>query len=247
MEAESAMRALKELQKTQLSIIRLQVSIGGSEPRNGGKRNSDASTAGGFEDATPASLEAELTHYKVCVPAPFQEHFKKLRFSYIEQVTKEKFLRQLTSDNPTYIEHAENAELEARLVQQKASLQAQKAEVAEMSEELERRGRELAQRYETVELQKTEFASLPDKIEGLEATIEQLRTSHPSPAKTAPHLSLPLPATKALLSEGEAEVAALDAQLASLQARLLAKSRELSKLEAELKPLELQKMGTVAA
>ena len=61
------MRALKELQKTQLSIIRLQQSIGGSEPQNGGKRNSDASTAGGFDDATPASLEAELTHYKVCV------------------------------------------------------------------------------------------------------------------------------------------------------------------------------------
>jgi len=183
----------------------------------------------------------------VLTPAPFQEHFKKLRFSYIEQVTKEKFLRQLTSDNPTYIEHAENAELEARLVQQKASLQAQKTEVAGMTEELERRGRELAQRYETVELQKTELASLPDEIEGLEATIGQLRTSHPSPAKTAPHLSLPLPATKALLSEREAEVATLDAQLASLQARLPAKSRELSKLEAELKPLELQKMGTVAA
>jgi len=65
MEADSAMHALEELQKTQLSIIRLQKSIGGSESHNGGKRNSDASMADGFEDATPASLEAELTHYKV--------------------------------------------------------------------------------------------------------------------------------------------------------------------------------------
>jgi len=126
-------------------------------------------------------------------------------------------------------------------------LQTQKAEVADMVVELERKGRELAQRHETVQFQKGEFQSLPDKIEGLDATIEQLRTSHPSPAKIASHLSLPLPATKELLSEREAEVAALDAQLASLQAQLPPKARELVRLESELKPLELQKMGTVAA
>lgn len=75
-----------------------------------------------------------------------KELFTKLRFSYVEQVTKEKFLRAIVSDDPAVVEPAENAELEALLAEQKAALKAQKAEVAGLIAEIERRGRELSQR-----------------------------------------------------------------------------------------------------
>jgi hypothetical protein len=75
-----------------------------------------------------------------------QELFSKLRFSYLEQVTKEKFLRAIVGDPPQIVEHQDNVELEAKLVDVKAELKAQKTEVSGMVEELEARGRDLSRR-----------------------------------------------------------------------------------------------------
>lgn len=75
-----------------------------------------------------------------------QELFSKLRFSYLEQVTKEKFLRSIVGDPPLIVEPAENLELEAQLADIKAVLKEQKAAVATMVVELEARGRNLAMR-----------------------------------------------------------------------------------------------------
>jgi hypothetical protein len=77
-----------------------------------------------------------------------QELFSKLRFSYIEQVTKERFLRAITSETPLFVEPHENARMEAQLLEEKATLKAQKDEVAKMVAELEIRGKELAAREE---------------------------------------------------------------------------------------------------
>lgn len=75
-----------------------------------------------------------------------QELFSKLRFSYLEQVTKEKFLRSIVGDPPLIIEQAENLELETQLKDIKAVLKEQKADVARMIEDLEARGRDLCRR-----------------------------------------------------------------------------------------------------
>lgn len=71
--------------------------------------------------------------------------FSKLRFSYVEQLTKENFLRKITSPEPPFIESQENQELEARLAKAKAELKSQKTEIAELIAELDRKGRELSQ------------------------------------------------------------------------------------------------------
>ena len=75
-----------------------------------------------------------------------KELFSKLRFSYIEQVTKEKFLRAITSDVPLFVEPAENARLEQQLAEEKVALKAQKSEVEELVKQLEAQGKELAKR-----------------------------------------------------------------------------------------------------
>jgi hypothetical protein len=75
-----------------------------------------------------------------------QELFSKLRFSYIEQVTKERFLRAITSETPLFVEPRENARLETQLAEEKVALKAQKEEVAKMVDQLEVRGKELAAR-----------------------------------------------------------------------------------------------------
>lgn len=49
-------------------------------------------------------------------------------------------------DPPLIVEHQENVEIESQLAEVKASLKAQKIEVAEMVTELERSGRDLTRR-----------------------------------------------------------------------------------------------------
>ncbi|KAK8230662.1 hypothetical protein HDK90DRAFT_456117 [Phyllosticta capitalensis] len=239
---ETAIQRLHELQKNQnTSIIELSNDFGPKPSSDATKRNSTGSEASA-DDAdhatSPATLQADLIHYK--------ELFSKLRFSYVEQTTKEKFLTALTTDPPEFVEPQENLELEAQLVEVKASLKAQKLQVAETLAQLERRGRELSQRYESIQLRTSQLSALPAQIADLDATISSLRASSaPDPAN--PSLSLPLPETLKVLQEREAEAAALDKQLASLQAAVPRKTRELERLEAELKPLEMQRNGTVAA
>ncbi|KAF5004337.1 hypothetical protein F66182_16048, partial [Fusarium sp. NRRL 66182] len=125
-----ALEKIQDLQKGQdvesntLAILRISEPITSSLdvdgiPRSPSKRTSDASIVSD-ENPTPASLEADLTHYK--------ELFSKLRFSYLEQVTKEKFLRGIVGDPPLVVGHNENVELEATLAEAKQQLQQRKEE-----------------------------------------------------------------------------------------------------------------------
>lgn len=221
-----------------LSIIRITDAIAAqsaSAEDNGTNRTSDVSTStNAYDDTSPASLRAELAHY--------QELFSKLRFSYIEQVTKEKFLRAITSEDPLFVEPAENAELESRLIIEKEGLAVQKEEVKKLTDMLEEKGKELAKRYEMVSLQKQHLDALPATILELQEDINKLREQHPSPVKsTNPMLNLPLDQTQALLAQKQAELAALNSQRASLQKAVDAKNKEVNRLDQELVPLQNQK------
>ena len=98
--------------------------------------------------------------------------------------------------------------------------------------------------YEAVQLQSTQLASLPPQITSLNETLASLRETiqknAPSTSDSS-SLSLPLDATKALLSEKQKELEALDQQIKSLQQALPQKTRELEKAENELKLVEAQK------
>ncbi|KAL9592189.1 MAG: hypothetical protein Q9179_006970, partial [Wetmoreana sp. 5 TL-2023] len=140
--------ALNDLQSQPLSIIRLSESI--SSTPNPAHENSNTNAHPRTSDIsldhepspTPASLAADASHYR--------DLFSKLRFSYLEQVTKEKFLRAIVGDPPLIVENAENIELESQLREIKVVLKEQKDMVARMVAELEGKGRQLARRYEGV-------------------------------------------------------------------------------------------------
>ncbi len=90
------LRTVDDLQaRHEISIIKLSEPISSAiaeASSNGGvntARTSDASISS-LDNLTPASLEADLEHYR--------ELFAKLRFSYVEQVTKEKFIRAIVGD-----------------------------------------------------------------------------------------------------------------------------------------------------
>ncbi|KAG9245352.1 hypothetical protein BJ878DRAFT_574932 [Calycina marina] len=233
---EEAIEALQKSQSSyEFSILKLSEPISGSVKQTG-ERTSDVS-ADAFENPTPASLEADLAHYK--------ELFIKLRFSYLEQVTKEKFIRAIVGEPPLVVEHQENVELEETLAKSKAALKAQKAGVAELVAELEKTGRELCARYQKIQLQTTQLQELPEKIEGLQARIEELKVSQ-QPG-SSPTLNLPLEKTLTLVDEKERERAELDRQLGQLQVMVPRKIRELERLNAELQPLEAKRLASTTA
>ncbi|KAL8796779.1 MAG: hypothetical protein Q9195_000862 [Heterodermia aff. obscurata] len=238
-DASETLASLAALQEQPLSIIRLSEPI--SAPQSSTTRTSDASNSA-LDNPTPASLEADLSHYK--------ELFSKLRFSYLEQVTKEKFLKAIVGEPPQIVDHQENIELEAELAEVKAVLKAQKEDVANMVKELDEEGRELSRRYETVQLQTTLLSSLPSQIASLNSTLASLQdTVQPSTSLTTSpsSLSLPLDATVALVQQRQAELADLDQRLKSLQQALPPKQRELERAENDLRALEAQKEIAVQA
>ncbi|KAI9689208.1 MAG: hypothetical protein M1822_000946 [Bathelium mastoideum] len=229
---------LEELQKPENpAIIRLSEPFSAEDHANNAKRESDIS-ADARENTSVVNLEAELAHYK--------DLFSKLRFSYVEQVTKEKFLRAIASDPPLLVEPHENSELEAQLQEVKAELKTEKEGVAQLTQELETRGRELAQRHERIRLHTAELASLPTTLADLYNAVAHLRTTTSS-LSTNPSLNLPLSATLTLKAQKEAQLETLNTQLAQLQAGIPHQSHELERLQKDLEQLDAQKQGTVAA
>lgn len=70
---DNVIQGLRALQDTPLSVIRLSEPIGAASSTN---RSSDASDTA-FENPSPASLEADLNHYKVSYESVNIIHMKR--------------------------------------------------------------------------------------------------------------------------------------------------------------------------
>lgn len=241
--AQEALDALNSLDSShQLSILRLSepisTDLAAQQQALQQQRTSDVSNTS-LDAPTPASLEADLTHYR--------ELFAKLRFSYVEQVTKEKFIRAIVGDPPLIVSPQENVDMELQNSVAKAELKALKTEVVTMVEELEKKGRELAKRYEGVKLQTTKLGQLPAQIEGLEEAVQELRATHAEKIHENPEMNLPLQKTLDLIEEKKRQRDELDRTLEQLQSQVPRKKKELDRLQAELQPLETKRANSTAA
>jgi DNA repair exonuclease SbcCD ATPase subunit len=246
----AALKTLRSLSSSrEISILKLSepitsASTGASASTSGTtaeqQRTSDVSNSS-LNAPTPATLEADLSHYR--------ELFAKLRFSYVEQVTKEKFIRAIVGDPPLIVTPQENLDLERDNAAAKAELKALKNEVADMVAELESRGRDLATRYEAVRLETTRLEELPGQIAGLEDAIADLKEANAETlsANPNPELNLPLAKTTDLVESRKRQRDELDRQLDQLKAQVPRKKKELERLQAELQPLEAKKATSTAA
>lgn len=233
-----SLEALEGLQSShEFSIIKLSEPISNSftDPR---QHASDASNAS-LDGPTPASLEADLAHYS--------ELFAKLRFSYVEQVTKERFIRAIVGDPPLIVTTQENLELERDNAAAKSQLRALKLEVADMVTELEAKGRELSRRYETVQLETARLRDLPDKSTALEERIAELMEAQDAPEGSDPSLNMTLTKTQDLVARRQREQQELDRELESLRTKAQRKEKEGDRFRAELQPLEAKRTTSTAA
>lgn len=241
MSAKTPAQVLETLRRLQssneLSIIKLSESISNSTPNDTLNRISDASNTA-LDGPSPTSLDADLIHYK--------ELFAKLRFSYVEQVTKEKFIRAIVGDPPLIVTLQENLDLERENAEAKAQLKNLKLEVADLVSDLEKRGRDLSKRYENIQLETVRLEELPAKIVELESRIKELKDKHES-SESDPNLRLPLTKTLSLVAKRKAEQQELARELEALQAKVPRKRKEAERLQAELQPLEVKRQSSTTA
>ncbi|KKF96963.1 hypothetical protein CFO_g694 [Ceratocystis platani] len=232
---------LEQLQNQSLSILKLSEPITASASTSSSNRRSDASSTS-LDAPTPSSLEADLAHYR--------ELFSKLRFSYVEQVTKEKFIRAIVGDPPLIVTPLENVELEKENLAAKAALKALKLEVAALVADLEERARDLSRRTAQVQIDTAKLKDLPQEIALVEESLKSLRHEREEMAKQANgnlELALPLGRTLELVEERKAQMGPLDRELEQLRARVPRKKKELERLKAEIAPLDAKKTTSTAA
>ncbi|KAI4868129.1 hypothetical protein F4820DRAFT_411651 [Hypoxylon rubiginosum] len=239
--AENVLAKLRSLSTHQgISILKLSepISTAVTQLQDPHQRTSDISTSS-LDATTPSSLEADLTHYR--------ELFAKLRFSYVEQVTKEKFIRAIVGDPPLIVSPQENVDLEKENLEAKATLKALKTEVADMVTELEEKAKELSRKHERVQLETVKLEELPGKISELESAIAGLKKAQAVGLNPNPEFNLPLVKTLDLVESKKRERAELDRQLEQLQSQVPRKKKELDRLQAELLPLETKRQNSMAA
>ncbi|KAK3371904.1 hypothetical protein B0H63DRAFT_483224 [Podospora didyma] len=242
--AAKVLRALEDVQSSsgheEITIIKISEPIStaaaASTTNEASLRTSDASNSS-LDTPTPASLEADLAHYR--------ELFAKLRFSYVEQVTKEKFIRAIVGDPPQIVTPQENADLEAENVAAKQALKRLKTEVADMVSDLEARGRELAGRYERVQAETASLRELPARMAVLEAEMAKLK--HEQGGHGVEGGRMPLAKTVALADARRGELLDLERQLDVLSSAAPRKRKEMERLKGEVAALEVKRANTTAA
>jgi DNA repair exonuclease SbcCD ATPase subunit len=224
----------------EITILKLSEPISAeiAQLQEQSQRTSDISNSS-LDATTPASLDADLTHYR--------ELFAKLRFSYVEQVTKEKFIRAIVGDPPLIVSPQENVDLEKQNLEAKATLKALKTEVADMVAELEKKAKDLSRKYERVKTETIRLEELPGKVAELENAVAELREAHASELSSNPELNLPLAKTLELVKAKKRQRDDLDRQLEQLQSQVPRKQRELERLRTELQPLETKRQNSMAA
>lgn len=243
----STLTSLREQQDLHpLTILSLAEPIITATQTSPSKRKSNVSDSANSDltDPTPATLLSDLTHYK--------ELFSKLRFSYLEQVTKEKYLRSIVGDPPLLVSHADNLALEEKLSVVKAELKAKKEDVGSLVGEMEEMARVLASRWEDVQQRMALLEDLPGKVQGLEETVSILREQLAEREGVGlmsedPRMCVGLEETEKLLAEQRERARQLDRQAAAVQKALPAKMRECEVVEGELESLERRKNDVTAA
>lgn len=115
-----------------------------------------------------------------------KELFSKLKFQYLEQVTKEKFLRAILETPPVYIEKGDidaiqekNASAKTALKEVKSNVQKKMAEIDEVTREVVLLNEEYEAKYKATDDTLQSLSELQDRLETL------VRNQKPSSKKAA--------------------------------------------------------------
>lgn len=182
------------------------------------------------------------------LPQEIQKHieqFENLKVTYLEQETKEKFLRSIISDPPVLVEQSNVEEIEAENKQKKANLKKQKAQVNEVQRQLDLLSRQLCADYEDLSTKAKEANEMSKEMESMQAEIDRLTKQEEAlelPALEDPDMNLPAPELNRLAEEYGKQKQEIDQTLSELTSQSIPQSREEhNQLKQEVSRLEKEK------
>ncbi|KAA8915099.1 hypothetical protein TRICI_002758 [Trichomonascus ciferrii] len=185
------------------------------------------------------------------LPQEIQKHieqFENMKVTYLEQETKEKFLRSIISDPPVFVEQSNVEEIEAENKQKKANLKKQKAQVNEVQRQLDLLSRQLCADYEDLSTKAKGASEMSKEMETMQAEIDKLTKQEEAlelPALEDPDMNLPAPELNRLADEYGKQKQEIDQTLVELTSQSIPQSREEhNQLKQEVSRLEKEKTRT---
>ncbi|EEB08188.2 Bfr1 binding protein [Schizosaccharomyces japonicus yFS275] len=174
--------------------------------------------------------EPELRYYK--------ELFSKLKVSYIEQETKERYLRCLLDNPPILVEPDENAQLDRLNAQQKSKLKEKKRAVEQLIDHIETGCTNLSNEYLTLTDSCNSTNKLLTEIAELEKSLHELQQDEQAKRPVLSDLELKIEQASTELKELEKRCNSTSSQKTTEENRLKLLEKEFSVLQTTNENLE---------
>ncbi|EPY50889.1 Bfr1 binding protein [Schizosaccharomyces cryophilus OY26] len=183
------------------------------------------SASSSVNEQSGLSTEQELKKYK--------EFFSQLKFSYIEQGTKERYLRAILDDPPLLVEPEDNEKLESTISELKFRLKQRKDEVESLKKEIVSECNEIAQKYDATLKESKEAKTLLAELRTLEKELQDLDQDNLIKTPILPDLEEKIPVLEQELLVTDDSIKFTNSQLERDEVRLDQLRKNCSLLEKE--------------
>ncbi|THH03412.1 hypothetical protein EW145_g6274 [Phellinidium pouzarii] len=168
-----------------------------------------------FNDIDPATAFTPRQHPShIANEVDAQISFlRKLKFNYLEQNAKDKYIKTIVDDDSDIITADDNEALRRSNEQKKARLKDAKDRLAKRNKEVQELASDVESKYKSAQSLTEEFAKFTSQILDARLALSRLRTAHPLPR-------LSVATANATLETQTEKMAAMDAQLSENAARV---------------------------
>ncbi|KAJ1660553.1 hypothetical protein IWQ61_000554 [Dispira simplex] len=172
-----------------------------------------------------AAIEQDIGYYK--------ERFTKLKFNYLEQATKERFIHDLMREPPVVVQQEDNHELEAHNAQHKQQLKKRKHEAGVRREQIEYLVETVANDYERLRQELGQASELIQTVATLEQELQELENQGEDHEQ-----KLTIQESQTKLQDQLQKLAVTNANIERTSADLAQQDKEMAALEEEIRRLE---------
>ncbi|CAM0137331.1 unnamed protein product [Umbelopsis sp. WA50703] len=105
----------------------------------------------------------------------YKDHFAKLKFNYLEQETKERFLKSLLKEPTVNVEQSDNWEIDRQNREEKQKLKTGKLETIALKREITTLGKTLHDSFNDLEKKMEKAGSVCAEIDEMKLTVEEAK------------------------------------------------------------------------
>ncbi|PPR01964.1 hypothetical protein CVT26_008746 [Gymnopilus dilepis] len=187
-----------------------------------------------METKDPAIVAMEVAD-QIIPDSKYQAYLRKLKFQYLEQNAKDKYVKSIVSDidDAPIVTAEQNKELSLVNEEKKEKLKAAKNKLADVHNNIRLLAPMVEQDYQQVRAATERAATLSQKIMEARTSLMLLRQTHPQP-----RLTIPLADDR--LAEQVEEMQSLSDQIRSLQQKVKAEKQRVKSGAAEVENLRVE-------